>query len=177
MRRAVDVLLDEGVDAIVVYGVPLSARRGYLTEREELRTLTAGRGAVPIISSLGAAAEGFRARGARAVLAITQYADDVNEKVATFLRLAGVGVVGTQGLGARNAAEVNALGADDFERLTLSALADHPSADAIFLGARGNLYETAHQIEGATGLPVVEHVSASLDWVLSLFGATRKDNG
>src|SRR5438105_1892736 len=51
MRRAVDVLIDEGAQAIVVMGVPAAARRGFASDRTALDALTTDRGAVPIISS------------------------------------------------------------------------------------------------------------------------------
>ena len=56
MRRATDVLIDEGADAIVVMGVPVAARRGFASDRAALDALTADRGAVPIISSLAESA-------------------------------------------------------------------------------------------------------------------------
>ena len=39
LRRATDVLIDNGAEAVVVFGVPVSARRGFAAERAALEAL------------------------------------------------------------------------------------------------------------------------------------------
>lgn len=170
LRGATDVLIDEGARAIVVFGVPVSASRGFAAERDALRELTADRGAVPIVSSLAASVFGLQELGVRRPLLVTQYADNVNATIATFYRDAGLEVAATVGLGARNAAEVNALGATDFYELARRALADHPEADGVFLSARGNLGEVARRLESEADRPVVEQIQAAGWWAFRELG-------
>ena len=170
LRGATDVLIDEGAQAITVFGVPVSARRGFAAERAALDALTAHRGAVPIISSLAASALALQHLGVRHPLLITQYADAVNATIIAFYRDAGLDPAGVAGLGATNAAEVNALTPSDFEALAKRALDRQRSADGVFLSARGNLLEIALRLESALGLPVIEQIEAAVWWSLSQLG-------
>lgn len=167
LRGATDVLIDEGAEAIVVFGVPIAARRGYAAERSALAALTSDRGAVPIASSLAATALAFRHLEVKHPLLITQYADDVNDEIIAFYRDAGVEAAGAAGLGATNAAMVNALTASDFDALARKALDRFPAADGIFLSARGNLRNVARQLDAAFHMPVIEQIEAAVWWSLS----------
>jgi maleate cis-trans isomerase len=163
-RRASDVLIDEGCTAIVAFGVPVSARRGYAAETAALNELIADRGAIPITSSLAASALGFRELAVRQPLLITQYAPDVNDLILAFYRDIGLEPAGAAGLGARNAAEVNALSAENFYDLARRVVHEHPHADGIFLSARGNLLDIALKLEAESGMPVVDQVQAAAWW-------------
>jgi len=170
MQRAVDVLIDEGAEAIVVQGVPVAARRGYAGTRADHEALTACRGATPIISSLGASVLALQAAGSERPLLITQYNDEVNAQIVDFFADMGLSVAGAAGLGATNAAQVNALTAADYERLATRALETRRDADGIFLSARGNLLDVALGLEASKNIPVVEQVEATLWWALSRLG-------
>ena len=168
MRGATDVLIDEGCEAIVVMGVPVSAGRGYAAERDALNALTADRGAVPITSALAASAFALRGRGVKRPLLVTQYAPDVNAQLVTFYRdAAGIEPAGAVGLNARNAAEVNALSTNDFYELALRAFREHGSADGIFLSARGNMCANAANLERELGAPVLDQIQAGIWWARS----------
>jgi maleate cis-trans isomerase len=171
LRGATDVLLDEGSEAIVVMGVPVAARRGFATEQREHDALTADRGAVPIISSLAASTLALKALQVKYPLIITQYNAEVNRQIRDFYRDAGLDVAGAVGLGATNAQQVNALTADDYERLAHEALDACPRADGIFLSARGNLLDLTLRLENSKRLPVIEQIQASIWWSLSNLGA------
>ncbi len=176
MRSATDVLIDEGAGAIVVLGVPVAARRGFAAEQKAHDALTADRGRVPIISSLAASALALRHVGAKRPLLVTQYNDEVNAQIVAFFRDAGLETAGAVGLGATNAAQVNALTAADFDRLARRGLDAHRGADGIFLSARGNLLDVALQLEASTALPVIEQVQATVWWSLSTLGAVHKQS-
>jgi maleate cis-trans isomerase len=173
MRGAADVLIDENCGAIVTFGVPVSARRGYAAEKAALSELTADRGAIPITSSLAAAALGLRELSVRRPLLVTQYAPEVNEQLFAFFRDTGLEPAGAVGLGARNAAEVNALSAENFYDLAQRAIRENPAADGIFLSARGNLLDVALKIEAGIDLPVVDQVQAAAWWARSVLDASR----
>ncbi len=170
LRGAADALVDNGAQALIVFGVPISARRGFAAERTALRALTSDRGAVPITSSLAASVLAFQRLDVRHPLLVTQYAEDVNAAIVAFYRDAGIDAAGAVGLGASRAAEVNALTPADFAALARRALERHPAADGIFLSARGNLFALARQLETALNLPVIEQIETSLWWSLSQLG-------
>lgn len=176
MRGASDVLIDEGCEAIVVMGVPVSARRGYAAERDALNALTADRGAVPITSALAASAFALRGSGVKRPLLVTQYAPDVNAQLVTFYRdAAGIEPAGAVGLNARNAAEVNALSTDDFYQLAVRAFRENGSADGIFLSARGNMCANASNLKRELGVPVLDQIQAGIWWARSeLFAPVTK---
>ena len=172
MRRAADVLIDEGAKAIVVMGVPVAARRGFAADCAALDALTAERGAVPIISSLAATALALEEVGSKRPLFVTQYNEEVNAQIVAYCRDAGVEAIGAVGLGATNANMVNALQASDYEALTRKALNLHSKADGVFLSARGNLLALTRELEATLRLPVIEQIRASVWWALSKTGAT-----
>jgi len=176
MHRAADVLIDEGAKAIVVMGIPVAARRGFAADRAALRALTADRGAVPIISSLAATALALKHLGAKRPLFVTQYNEEVNAAIVAYCRDAGVPAAGIAGLGATNAAQVNALSVSDYEALARRALEKHPDADAIFLSARGNLLSLTSKLEATLGLPTIEQVQASVWWSLLELGVAASSN-
>jgi maleate cis-trans isomerase len=161
------VLIDEGAKAIVVMGVPVAARRGFAADCAALDALTADRGAIPIISSLAASALALQHVGAKRPLFITQYNDEVNAAIVAYCRDAGVNAPGIVGLGATNAAMVNALSVSDYDALAKRSLDEHPTADGIFFSARGNLLSLSQKLEATFGLPVIEQVQASVWWSLS----------
>jgi len=170
LRGATDVLIDEGSEAIAVMGVPVAARRGFAIEQKEHDALTADRGAVPIISSLAATALALHAVGSKRPLLITQYNAEVNAQIVAFFRDAGLTSAGAVGLGATNAAQVNALTASDYANLAATALDTHRDADGVFLSARGNLVDVSRHLETVSGLPVIEQIQAVVWWSLKKLG-------
>lgn len=165
--RAADVLIDEGVEAIVVLGVPIAARRGFEAERAALNALTAKRESVPITSSLAASISALQHLGVRNPLFITQYSDEVNAQITRFSQDAGLNPVSVVGLQAGNAAQVNALSVSDYAALAADALERYSNADGIFVAARGNLLDLCLELEASIDLPVVEQMQATAWWALS----------
>jgi maleate cis-trans isomerase len=170
MHRATDVLIDEGAKAIVVLGVPVAARRGFAADSAALKALTADRGAVPIVSSLAASVLALQHVGAKRPLVVTQYNDEVNAAIAAYCRDAGLAVAGIAGLGASNAAMVNALSVSDYASLTKRALDQNPQVDGLFLSARGSLLSLTQTLETTLGLPAIEQAQATVWWSLSRLG-------
>nr|WP_246448647.1 hypothetical protein [Novosphingobium flavum] len=170
LPRAVDVLLDEGVGAIFLMGIPVAARRGYAEDCSALTALTADRGGVPIVSALNAITLALRALGAQRPLFVTQYGDALNRQVVDYCSDAGVEVLSAVGLNAGNAAEVNALTEADFERLARDAVACNPTADAVVISARPSLLSLGRRLEAELGIPVIEQTAAGVWWALSELG-------
>ncbi len=163
LDRAVDVLADEGAERIVLFGIPNSARQTFAGEAARLAALSARRG-VPVTSSLLAVIGRLRARGATRPLLVTQYAAGPNGEIAAYFGAAGLAVAGAFGMGAGNAAQVNATAPGDYEALAERALLEHPDADSVFFSARGNLYDVARRIEQQSGRAVVEQIEAAVWW-------------
>jgi len=177
MQRATDVLVDEGADAIVVMGIPVAARRGLAEDRSALAGLTAARGAVPIASSLDTVAAALRYLDAERPLFVTQYNPPLNEAIIAYCRDAGVDVLAARGLGAGNAAEVNALTEADFEELAMRLVAEYPQADAIVLSARASMLSLSRRLEARFGFPVLEQNQTSLWWAMERLGIALPKTG
>jgi maleate cis-trans isomerase len=128
-----DVLIDEGAEAIVVLGVPLAARRSLAEESAALATFTADRGAIPIISSLAASVLALQHLGVTRPLLVTQNSDAVNVQYKSLYSAAGLEPAGIVGLGAANAAQVNALSVSDYRVLAREARTKHSQADGLFV--------------------------------------------
>jgi len=165
LETAIDALVHEGAQAVIVFGIPTAARSGFAAERQAYGKLSASKG-VPIVSSLWVSLRHLQALGSQRPLAITQYNDGVNAKIRTYGADAGVNLIAAVGLGASNATQVNAIAPSDYGALAVETLAEHPGADGIFLAARGRLLDVALALEGRTGLPVVHHQKAALWWAL-----------
>jgi maleate cis-trans isomerase len=165
LENAIDALVYEGAQSIIVFGIPSAARTGFAEERRAYGALSAAKG-VPIVSSLWVSLRKLQAAGVRRALAITQYNDGVNARILTYAADAGVDIIAAVGLGASNADQVNAITPADYGTLAVKALAEHPGADGIFLAARGRLLAVAQELEARSGLPVVHHQQAALWWAI-----------
>jgi maleate cis-trans isomerase len=166
---AVHVLADEGAKAIVVMGIPNAARRGYTTEQALFGALARERG-VPIVSSLTATALACLHLGVRHALLVTQYDEPSNERIVTFCRDAGLTVDAAVGLGCRNADEVNAKTAADYDALARATLPRYPQCDAVVIFARGNMLGIARALEDEKNIPVIEQTQATAWWSLAQIG-------
>jgi maleate cis-trans isomerase len=174
---AVNVLADEGAEAIVALGIPNAARRGYEADTKLWADLGRER-AVPIVSSLTATILACRHLGIEHALLITQYDEPSNERILTFCRAAGLAVDGAAGLGCRNAADVNAKGPADYDALARATLPRYPLCDGIVIFARGNMAAVAIELERDTKIPVIEQTQATVWWAFSQFGlATPAGHG
>jgi maleate cis-trans isomerase len=166
---AVNVLADEGAEAIVGLGIPNAARRGYEADRKLFEDLGRERN-VPIVSSLLATILACKHIGAQHTLLITQYDEIANAKIVAYCNAAGLPIEAAAGLGCRNAAEVNAKGPADYDRLARETLPNYPSCDAVVIFARGNMLSIARALEAEVKIPVIEQTLATVWWSLAQFG-------
>ncbi len=170
LPQAANVLVDEGAQAIVVMGVPVAARRGFVLDGIALDALTAERGAVPIVSSLKASVRALKHLGVRRPLFVTQYDEPLNLAIRRYAESDGLEPAGCFGLDAKNSREVNALSDADFGRLATDGMAIHGDADAIFLSARASMLNLAIALEAKFAIPVIEQTQASMWWLLDRVG-------
>ncbi len=95
---AAEHLAAQGVEAIMVIGTSLTFYRGYDAHElllERLRRVTG----LPVSTMSEAIVDGLRAVGAREIAVCTAYSDEVNERLAMFLTMAGFEVLALQGFG------------------------------------------------------------------------------
>src|SRR4029079_16107004 len=86
------------IDAIMVIGTSLTFYRGYEAHQrllEQLRTETG----LPVSTMTEAIVDGLRSVGARRVAVATAYSDEVNTRLADFLRRSGCEVLALEGFG------------------------------------------------------------------------------
>ena len=90
-------LAKEGVDAIMVIGTSLTFYRGYEAHQQLLEQLRKETG-LPVSTMSEAVVDGLRSVGAKRIAVATAYADEVNDRLADFLRRSGFEVLGAEGL-------------------------------------------------------------------------------
>lgn len=119
-----------GAEAVVWSCTSASFVFGWDGAGEQVRELSATAG-LPASSTSFAFAHAAQALGLRRVAVAATYPEDVADLFATFLKAAGVEVVGVQGSGIITAAEVGTWGRE--EVLTIASAGDHPDAEAVLL--------------------------------------------
>src|ERR1044071_6233019 len=91
-------LAKEGVDAIMVIGTSLTFYRGYDAHRQLLEQLRQETG-LPVSTMTEAVVDGLKSVGAKRIAVATAYADEVNNRLADFLRCSGFEVLSLEGFG------------------------------------------------------------------------------
>ena len=86
-------LAKEGVDAIMVIGTSLTFYRGYEAHQELLEQLRRETG-LPVSTMTEAVVDGLKSVGAKRIAVATAYADEVNNRLADFLKRSGFEVFG-----------------------------------------------------------------------------------
>jgi arylmalonate decarboxylase len=95
---AADHLAAQGVDAIMVIGTSLTFYRGAGAHEKLLEDLRRRTG-LPVSTMSQAVVDGLRQLGARRIAVATAYADDVNNRLAAFLKAVGFEVLALEGFG------------------------------------------------------------------------------
>ena len=91
-------LAKEGVDVIMVIGTSLTFYRGYDAHQQLLDQLRKETG-LPVSTMSEAVVDGLKSVGAKRIAVATAYADEVNNRLADFLRKAGFEVLALEGFG------------------------------------------------------------------------------
>jgi maleate cis-trans isomerase len=165
IQNALELVVGEGAQAVVLAGVPIAVRQGYAGEQAANQAWSEKVG-VPVTSGMAASVEGLRHLGARRPVVGTAYLDEINQQIAAYLGEAGLAPVGVQGLSVRNPAEAGRIAPTAFYRLARDLVDAHPEADAIFLGTRSNLQGVTMELEHDLGMPVIHGTQAALWWAL-----------
>jgi arylmalonate decarboxylase len=167
-------LAKQDVDAIMVIGTSLTFYRGYAAHQELLAKLRVETG-LPVSTMSAAVVEGLHSVGAKRIAVATAYADEVNNRLADFLRQAGFEVLALEGFGLFGFGEPGTKSADDIIELSGKAIAEAKTganaADAVLISCGGLLtLGVAEPIERRYGIPVVTSTQAAFWSAMRLAG-------
>jgi arylmalonate decarboxylase len=163
-------LAKEGVDAIMVIGTSLTFYRGFEAHQRLLEQLRAETG-LPVSTMSEAVVDGLRCVGARRIAVATAYADEVNDRLADFLRAAGFEVLALEGFGLFGFGEPGKKSEQEIIELGGSAIAKAGTADAVLISCGGLLtLGCAEPIEQRHGIPVVTSTQSAFWKAMRLAG-------
>jgi arylmalonate decarboxylase len=170
IRPAARQLANEGVDAIMVIGTSLTFYRGYDAHRELLEQLRRDTG-LPVSTMSEAVVDGLRSVGARRVAVATAYADEVNDRLAEFLKRSGFEVLSLEGFGLFGFGEPGKKSEQDIIELGGKAVEKADGADALLISCGGLLtLGCAEPIERRHGIPVVTSTQSAFWSAMRLAG-------
>jgi maleate cis-trans isomerase len=175
IQNALELVVGEGAQAVILAGVPIAVRQGYAGEQEANRAWSEKVG-VPVTSGMAASVDGLRHLGARRPVVGTAYLDEINQQITAYLGEAGLAPVGVQGLRGRNPAAAGRIAPTAFYRLARDLVDAHPDADSVFLGTRSNLQAVTIELEHDLGVPVIHGTQAALWWALRQLRVTARPN-
>lgn len=174
---AAKALAAEGVDAIMVIGTSLTFYRGHEAHERLLEQLRAETG-LPVSTMSEAVVEGLRSVGARRIAVATAYAEEVNNRLANFLRAAGFEVLALEGFGLVGFGEPGKKSEQEIIELGGSAIAKASAADAVLISCGGLLtLGCAEPIERRHGIPVVTSTQSAFWKAMRLAGESGQVAG
>lgn len=173
----VDRLAKAGVDVINLGGSPVVSSRGR-AGHDELVARARAMTDIPIITSLMAEMDAFRALGAQRVAIAAPYPHEQTEKRKRYLEDMGFTVVAADGLGIETTDEIARLDETAIYRLVRRtvAAADRPEAIYIPCGSFPVVHMIA-AIEQDEGLPVVTNAQAQAWACLKAMGCQARVPG
>ena len=163
-------LTKEGVDAIMVIGTSLTFYRGYEAHQDLLEQLRRETG-LPVSTMTEAVVDGLRSVGAKRIAVATAYADEVNNRLADFLRRSGFEVLALQGFGLFGFGEPGNKSEADIIALGSKVCAEAPDAQGLLISCGGlRTLGVARPLEERHGIPVVASTQAAFWAALRLVG-------
>ncbi len=167
-------LAKQGVDAIMVIGTSLTFYRGYEAHQELMEQLRQATG-LPVSTMSDSVVQGLRAVGAKKIAVATAYADEVNNRLADFLRKSGFEVLALEGFGLFGFGEPGGKSEQDIIELSSKAIQgankDAKQADAVLISCGGLLtLGCAEPIERKHGIPVVTSTQSAFWLAMRLAG-------
>ncbi len=170
-------LSKQGVDAIMVIGTSLTFYRGYDAHQKLLQQLRDATG-LPISTMSEAVVDGLRSVGAKRIAVATAYADEVNNRLADFLRKSGFEVLALEGFGLTEFGGPGSKSETDIIDLSSKAIAAAGGADALLISCGGLLtLGVAEPIEQRHGIPVVTSTQSSFWSAMRLAGDSGHVSG
>ena len=163
-------LAQEGVDAIMVIGTSLTFYRGYEAHQQLLEQLRKETG-LPVSTMTEAVVDGLKSVGAKRIAVATAYADEVNDRLADFLRSSGFEVLALRGFGLFGFGEPGRKTEQEIIELSGSAIEAAGQPDAVLISCGGLLtLGCAEPIERQHGVPVVTSTQSAFWKAVRLAG-------
>ena len=158
------------LDAIMVIGTSLTFYRGYEAHQRLLEQLRKETG-LPVSTMTEAVVDGLRSVGAKRIAVATAYADEVNNRLADFLRRSGFEVLALEGFGLFGFGEPGKKSEQDIIELSSKAIEEAGGADAVLISCGGLLtLGCAEPIEKRHGIPVVTSTQSAFWKAMRLAG-------
>ena len=163
-------LAKEGVDAIMVIGTSLTFYRGYEAHQQLLEQLRRETGQ-PVSTMTEAVVDGLKSVGARRIAVATAYADEVNNRLADFLRKSGFEVLALRGFGLFGFGEPGSKTEREIVELSSTAIEAAGKPDAVLISCGGlRTLGCAEPIEQKHGVPVVTSTQSAFWKAMRLAG-------
>ncbi len=167
---AAEHLAAQGVEAIMVIGTSLTFYRGYDAHELLLERLRRATG-LPVSTMSEAIVDGLRAVGAREIAVCTAYSDEVNDRLAMFLTMAGFDVLALQGFGLTEFGGPAQKSEDEIVALCDRVYREAPQAQGLLISCGGlRTLGVARPVEERHGIPVVSSATAAFWAAMRLVG-------
>lgn len=167
---AAEHLARQGANAVMVIGTSLTFYRGpdaHDQLLEQLRQVTG----LPASTMSQAVVDGLRHFAARRIAVATAYADDVNERLRTFLEAQGFEVLALAGFGLFGFGEPGGKSEDDIVALGSRVCREAAAAEALLISCGGlRTLAVAKPLEDRHGIPVVASTQAAFWAAMQLAG-------
>jgi maleate isomerase len=168
VERCTEELVERGAGAIAFAGIPLSTSQGTrYHEQLAARIADASGHAVPVTTDLAACLAALAAFGAGRVTVISNYQNDVLQRLVGALEESGLAVATTRGIHLTLAEQITGATFDTAFELATEAFREDQTTDAILLACpQWPLVGNIERIEAATSRPVVTQLQAIAWWAL-----------
>jgi len=171
------ILAEQDMRAISLMGTSLSFYRGagFTQElRERMREATG----LPCTTMSHAVINGLAATGVRRVAVATSYIDDVNERLAAYLREEGLEVTAVEGLGISGVQAMSEVKSGTLVDLCLRVHAAAPDSEGILLSCGGlRTLDVTLEVERRLGVPLISSSPAGFWDVVRLSGLDARSPG
>jgi arylmalonate decarboxylase len=174
---AVDHLVAQHVDAIMIAGTSLTFYRGPQAHQELLKALRS-RAGLPASTMSQSILDGLKAVGARRVAVATAYTDVVNRRLKELLAAANIDVLTLRCFNIVDFAEPHKKTSADIMALAGTAAEAAPEAEAILISCGGlRTLDVTRPLEAKFGIPVVSSATAAIWAAMRLVGDSGHVDG
>ena len=154
-------LAELGADLIHIGGAPPMMVHGFQGEDKIVRKLEAKIG-VPVTTSGRSQIEAMRALGAKSLVGVTYFGDNMNRTFTRYFSEAGIVVKAMEGIEVAFK-DVGTLSGEEIYKHTKKAFLKHPDADAIYmLGSGWRLLKVVRLLEQDLQVPVIYNLATKL---------------
>lgn len=174
IEAAVEDLVENHCDSIIVSGSPLFTRLGFGSDRAMGKKLTEKFG-VPVAAGLTAEVEALKAMNIKKLVVGTPYPDQLNERLKRHLEASGFDVLAIAGYGVVKNADLADMPIHAPYKIAKSLYAKAPQADGVFIPCpRWPTVTNVALLEWEIGKPVVTSSLACIWYALKLARAKAK---